>query len=686
MQEILLLEADYKNKYPPLGLMKISYYHKNRRGDHVRFSKGRLPESLKSKKWDRVYVTTLFTFEWEAYKDIINYALEVAKDPSRVFIGGIAVTLMPEKFHNEFSCIPRENIVTGLLNVKGKLGYEDDGDIDTITPDYSILEDIRPWKYPFENAYFMYTTRGCGMKCGFCAVQTLEPKYEPCIKIADKIAEINEKYGTKKDLLLMDNNVLKSPRFNEIIDELIKIGFSKGATYKSPATGKFVNRYIDFNQGLDANLLSEERAKKLAELAIKPARIAFDHIEDKDTYEKAIRRCTDNGIKELSNYILYNSDDFTGKGKDYEADTPLDLYNRLKITMDLKDEINENLSPDEKISIFSFPMRYIPLGDDKRGYVGSKWNMKYLRAIQRMLIPTQGKGVSSRSFFEADFGTSGKEYLEILAMPEDIIAARGRFVEKKGESSEERTKRLQQWEENRAIQKEWQDLFGKLGNKNPLFIDIIKNNIFSIEEFLKIEDLCMQKLYLYYLSENKFLMLLNELKEPTKIEVVHNYCVKEFPLFLKRISDYIYNTKVQYSKLIGFLKIFKDIGLRSLLEIWINDNYKNDYLIGILERVLSLEKINLFEFTLIKTFKSYTDFGCLSEDYIHKAQQYIKELNNTGLLDILMDNYGNFKNALTESVVGAAGEKELKKQINMLIDEIHKQLSIFDLVYKTEVR
>ena len=31
------------------------------------------------------------------------------------------------------------------------------------------------------------------------------------------------------------------------------------------------------------------------------------------------------------------------------------------------------------------------------------WNGKYLRAVQRMLIPTQGKGVGSRSFFEADF-------------------------------------------------------------------------------------------------------------------------------------------------------------------------------------------------------------------------------------------------------------------------------------------
>ena len=62
MSNILLIEPDYKNKYPPLGLMKISYFHKHVLGDHVRFTKGRLPAALAEAKWDRVYVTSLFTF------------------------------------------------------------------------------------------------------------------------------------------------------------------------------------------------------------------------------------------------------------------------------------------------------------------------------------------------------------------------------------------------------------------------------------------------------------------------------------------------------------------------------------------------------------------------------------------------------------------------------------------------
>lgn len=40
-KNILLIEPGYKNKYPPLGLMKIAQYHgPSGKGDRVRFIKG----------------------------------------------------------------------------------------------------------------------------------------------------------------------------------------------------------------------------------------------------------------------------------------------------------------------------------------------------------------------------------------------------------------------------------------------------------------------------------------------------------------------------------------------------------------------------------------------------------------------------------------------------------------------
>ena len=395
MADILLLEPGYSNKYPPIGLMKISYFHKYIHGDYVRFAKGRLPEAFKDKKWDRVYVTTLFTFEWEKTKEALEYALSVAKDPYQVYTGGILATLMPDLIAKNFPTIKNN---TGLLDKKGTLGLEHEECIDRMTLDYGILDDIADqYVYPAHDAYFTYMTRGCGMKCEFCAVQTLEPEYYPYISIKETIRKVDEAFGPKKDLLLMDNNVLRSPNFDQIIDEIIELGFGKGATYVNPKTGKTVRRYVDFNQGLDAFLMTEHKAKRLGELAIRPARIAFDHVEDKEAYKKAIRLCAENGITHMSNYLLYNGEEFKGKGHSYHADTPEDLYERMQISMNLQEELCERL--DHKVAIFSFPMRYIPLSDLKRGFVGTNWNMKYLRALQRMLIPTQGKGVSSRSFF-----------------------------------------------------------------------------------------------------------------------------------------------------------------------------------------------------------------------------------------------------------------------------------------------
>ena len=277
VEDILLIEPAYKNKYPPIGLMKIAYFHRYIMHDYVRFAKGRLPEGLENKKWDRVYVTTLFTFEWENTKKALQYALSVVKPGGKVFTGGILATLRPEWIAKEFPTVINN---TGLLNHEGTLGLKGEECIDTLPLDYGILDDIKDeYKYPAEDAYFTYMTRGCGMNCTFCAVKTLEPTYEPYVSISDSIKRIDKEFGPKRDLLLMDNNVLRSPKFDQIIDEIKALGFEKGATFVNPKTGKTVVRHVDFNQGLDAFLLNEHKAQRLGELAMIICPITFYTME-----------------------------------------------------------------------------------------------------------------------------------------------------------------------------------------------------------------------------------------------------------------------------------------------------------------------------------------------------------------------------------------------------------------------
>src|SRR6266481_6991413 len=115
-KRILLLEPGYKNKYPPLGLMKIAQYHgPHGKKDVVRFIKGE-DASVLSEAWDRIYITTLFSFEFARIAQSIDFAKTVAGGQTdKIFVGGIAASLMHERFVLE----PRW---TGIRFIKGLLG------------------------------------------------------------------------------------------------------------------------------------------------------------------------------------------------------------------------------------------------------------------------------------------------------------------------------------------------------------------------------------------------------------------------------------------------------------------------------------------------------------------------------------------------------------------------------------
>ena len=674
MADILLLEPGYSNKYPPIGLMKISYFHKYIHHDYVRFAKGELPEAFRDKRWDRVYVTTLFTFEWERTKKAIEYALSVVKDPHQVYTGGILATLMPELIAKNFPTVKNN---PGLLNHKGTLGLEHEECVDTMTLDYGILDDIADqYVYPAHDAYFTYMTRGCGMRCQFCAVQTLEPEYIPYISITETIRKVDEQFGPKKDLLLMDNNVLRSPHFDKIIDEIKALGFAKGATYINPKSQKSVQRFVDFNQGLDAFLLTPHKAARLGELALRPARIAFDHIEDAEAYKKAIRLCAHSGITHMSNYLLYNGEDFTGKGHSYHADTPEDLYERMRISMDLCEELNEEL--DHKVAIFSFPMRYIPLSDLKRGFVGARWNAKYLRALQRMLIPTQGKGVSSRSFFEADFGKSPEEFVMYLAMPEEHLGWRGHFSTHKNETAEETAARKVAWDNKQKYLEEWKSRFLALGDKKDEFIGYIGDNNYSVERYLEIQEPELKKLFIHYFTMPVLLKALS-IDDWNEKTIISAYITDEFPLMYQQMIEYIANGRIPYSMLEGAFRAFGAKFARSVLELIDYEALEEPFVINNLIKSQKKAKLNVFRFEYIRSYYLYKSVGALTKKERKEIVSAIKDLDEKTTRDILKQKFRAFKrNLIRQASQNEVGAKYIAEQIEQQLDDFCRQISLFE--------
>lgn len=701
MANILLIEPDYKCKYPPLGIMKIAYYHKEVRrdkGDIVWFSKGKLPEKISdnvrkqlhqnkyyrdryqdkldehidkidhiiaNNLWDRVYVCTLFTFEYQKTFEAIEYAKTLV-GKENVYTGGILATLMPDKLKRDTGVI----VNTGQLTDSKDIGYDDKVNIDILTPDYSILDNTE-YRYENEDAYYAYATRGCGMKCGFCAVQTLEPEYKPFISIKEQIREVARLYGEKKDLLLMDNNVLRSHRLEEIIEEIEELGFKKGATYINPRTGKEKRRFVDFNQGLDAFLMTEKKAELLGRVAIRPARIAFDHIEDAEIYKRAIRRAAQNGITHLSNYLLYNSEAFSGKGHQYSADSPADLYNRLKINVHLQEELNKDISKKEdKIHIFSFPMRYIPLDGERRGYVGTNWNKKYLRAIQTILIPTQGKGVSGKSFFEAAFGESEKEFLEVILMPESYIATRGTPEKIKNISDVEMTVKQATFKMYEKLRAEWKNIYSKAEADREILTYIIGENNFTYKEFKKLPSKESKKVFIHYLTIPGMMGILEEAymnNDEDAIETIKAYITKECRIMYENLIDYMVTTNNIQRRLERFNQVFEKQGLKDLILKWISKKCDNSNFVVQVSNSLGIAEASLWALSW------GVRYAVLTEQQVQELVTNIVGNNNAISIRVV--------DSILDRVEVEIGRRFSQSEAEQIVNEMKKafeiQLSLF---------
>ena len=126
----------------------------------------------------------------------------------------------------------QNNLLKGLLEDSYVLGYGDHINIDQLPLDYDILDQIA-YDYPASGNYFAYTTRGCPNHCSFCAVPILEPEFHVTNNIYNQIKDVNRKYGEKRNLLLLDNNIfnLNETELQQVVDDMKKAGFTKDPTF-----------------------------------------------------------------------------------------------------------------------------------------------------------------------------------------------------------------------------------------------------------------------------------------------------------------------------------------------------------------------------------------------------------------------------------------------------------------------
>ena len=161
---------------------------------------------------------------------------------------------------------------------KGGTGYDISKvlpvEVDRIIPDYDLYNIDKTLAYGF-------LTRGCPNRCKWCVV----PKKEGNIAAYMDIEEIA--VNGRKSIILMDNNILASDYGLQQIEKIIRLKLR-----------------VDFNQGLDARLVTDEVARLLVKVKwIKRIRFGCDTPEQIVECERATALIDKYGYK--GEYFFY---------------------------------------------------------------------------------------------------------------------------------------------------------------------------------------------------------------------------------------------------------------------------------------------------------------------------------------------------------------------------------------------
>ena len=252
--KIGLIDVDGHN-FPNLPLMKLSAYHKSI-GDSVEWY-----NPLISGHLDKVYMSKVFSFTQD-------YPYNV--DAEEVVKGGSGYCI---------SLVDGKEVFDKSKDIE--LPYE----IEHIYPDYSIYYDTIP---EVKNTAYGFLSRGCPRGCEFCHVKDKEGRR------AYKVADLSEFWNGQRNIVLLDPNITACMEWRDLFQQLID---SKAA--------------VDFSQGLDIRLMTEEKAEMLKHIKVNNIHFAWDRYKDKELVLpkfKMFKEISGLDHRKLTVYTLTNFD------------------------------------------------------------------------------------------------------------------------------------------------------------------------------------------------------------------------------------------------------------------------------------------------------------------------------------------------------------------------------------------
>ena len=154
-------------------------------------------------------------------------------------------------------CIDADEIIKGGTGYSYPDGGEALADeIEHIYPDYSIYYEKLP---VVKDTAYGFLTRGCPRGCDFCIVGKKEGR------CSIKVADLSEFWNGQKNIVLLDPNMFACKEWKDLSQQLIDSG-----------------AWVDFSQGCDIRIMTDEKAEYLKQMKIKQIHFAWDRYEDKD--------------------------------------------------------------------------------------------------------------------------------------------------------------------------------------------------------------------------------------------------------------------------------------------------------------------------------------------------------------------------------------------------------------------